>query len=89
MTTTVVHCRKCPYDVLIDRTTKYGNPYRIGKDGTRKQVIAKYREHLQKRPDLVAAAKAELLDKVLGCWCSPALCHGDVLAEIANGDLIW
>lgn len=92
MMTTVVHCRRAPYDVLIDRTTKYGNPYRIGKDGNRKQVITKYREYLRTRPDLVAAAKVELPGKVLGCWCKETptiLCHGDVLAEIANGDLTW
>ena len=24
----------------------------------------------------------ELKDKVLGCWCHPELCHGDVLVEL-------
>ncbi len=75
--------------MLVDRTTKWGNPFKVGKEHTRKQAIALYREYLLTRPDLVAAAKVELLDKVLGCWCKPALCHGDVLAEIANGDLTW
>lgn len=28
--------------------------------------------------------KSELKGKILGCWCSPLACHGDVLVEIAN-----
>lgn len=35
-------------------------------------------------PDLIEAAKRELKGKILGCWCAPLPCHGDVLAEIAN-----
>jgi hypothetical protein len=26
----------------------------------------------------------ELKGKILGCWCSPKSCHGDVLSELAN-----
>ena len=26
----------------------------------------------------------ELKCKILGCWCAPNECHGDVLAELAN-----
>ena len=33
---------------------------------------------------MMQRAKMELRGKVLGCWCSPKACHGDVLAEIAN-----
>jgi hypothetical protein len=35
------------YDVRIDRRTRWGNPYRIGVDGTRDEVIARYRLYLQ------------------------------------------
>jgi hypothetical protein len=41
--TKVVHRNKEKFDVLIDRTTIYGNPYEIGVDGTRKEVIAKFK----------------------------------------------
>ena len=27
----------------------------------------------------------ELRGKVLGCWCAPLACHGDVLERLANG----
>lgn len=86
--TTVVHCMREPFDIYIGRRTrqhaasKWGNPFHIGKDGTRDEVIAKYRAWIQTRPDLMAALP-ELRDKVLGCWCSPQACHGHVLAELA------
>ena len=40
----VVHCKKEPYDIYIGRPSKWGNPFSIGKDGTREEVIEKYRE---------------------------------------------
>lgn len=80
----VVHCKHAPFDVYIGRPSKWGNPFAIGRDGTRAQVIAKYREWLLNQPELVRQAKEELRGKVLGCWCVPQDCHGDVLAEVAN-----
>ena len=76
----VVHCKKSPYDVYIGRGSKWGNPFVIGKDGNRKQVIEKYRQYLLNNHELLTAIP-ELVDKVLGCWCSPEPCHGDVLIE--------
>ena len=29
------------------------------------------------------AALPELRGKILGCWCAPKVCHGDVLVELA------
>lgn len=85
MTTHVVHWRKDPCDVRIDRGTIWGNPFHIGPDGTRSQVIAKYRAWILTQPQLLARL-SELRGKTLGCWCKPAhLCHGDVLAELADG----
>lgn len=81
----VVHCKKSSYDVYIGRPSKWGNPYSIGKDGTREEVIEKYYLYLLERPELMAALP-ELKDKVLGCWCSPKACHGDVLIELAKKD---
>ncbi len=80
----VVHCKREPYDVYIGRPSKWSNPFVIGKDGTRSQVIDKYREYLYNSLELMAALP-ELEGKVLGCWCHPQTCHGDVLAELANG----
>ena len=80
----VVHCKKARYDVYIGRPSIWGNCFVIGKDGTRAEVVAKYRAWLEAKPDLVAKAKAELRGKVLACWCAPLPCHGNVLAKIAN-----
>lgn len=83
MTTRVVHCKKQPFDVYIGRPSKWGNPFVIGKDGTRDEVIAKYEQYIKSRTGLMAALP-ELKGKTLGCWCSPAKCHGDVLANLAD-----
>lgn len=82
-----MHCKRAPYDVYIGRPTKWGNPFKIGRDGTREQVIEKYRAWLLQQPELMAALP-ELRGKVLGCWCHPQACHGDVLAELANRDVL-
>lgn len=79
----VVHCKKDKFDVYIGRPSKWGNPFTIGKDGTREEVIEKYKEWLM-NSDLVEAAKKELKGMTLGCWCSPNACHGDFLYELAN-----
>lgn len=71
--------------VYIGRPTKWGNPFSIGKDGTREEVVIKYEQYLKNRPELIKAAKKELKGKDLVCYCAPKTCHGDVLLEVANG----
>jgi hypothetical protein len=65
------------------RRSKWANPFKIGLDGTRAEVIAKYRDYLLSRPELMAALP-ELCGKDLACWCWPEACHGEVLLELAN-----
>lgn len=79
----VVHCKRHRFDVYIGRPSKWGNPFVIGKDGTREEVITKYAAWVRTQPQLVAALP-ELRGKVLGCWCSPQPCHGDLLERLAN-----
>ena len=79
----VVHCKKAAHDVYIGRPSKWGNPFAIGRDGNREEVIAKYEEWVKKQPHLMAALP-ELKGKVLGCWCAPQACHGDVLAKLSK-----
>jgi len=78
--TRVVNLHNEPCDVRIDRTTKWGNPYRIGRDGDRAEVVRRYAAYLDSRPDLLAALP-ELVGKRWGCWCWPLPCHGDVLLD--------
>ena len=85
MSTTLVNVRhtdKC--DVMIDRTGPFGNPFKIGVNGDRVQVIEKYREWFYKRilTDTEFRDKIQSLKgRVLGCWCVPDLCHGMVIIE--------
>lgn len=84
MTTTVAHYKRDRCDVYVGRPSTFGNPFFIGRDGTRSEVIRKYEEWVRSQPDLVRQVKEELRGKILGCWCSPLPCHGDVLARIAD-----
>ena len=81
--TRVVHLKKEPYDIRIDRATEFGNPFVIGRDGTRAEVILKYAEWVKTQPNILARL-SELRGNTLGCWCKPLACHGDVLAAMAD-----
>lgn len=72
--------------VYCGRPGRWGNPFVIGKDGSREEVIAKYRQWLLARPELVEKARQELKGKDLICWCAPDACHAEVLAEVANAE---
>lgn len=82
-TTTVVNIRNSTCDQYIGRGSTFGNPYHIGEDGDREQVIEKFRAYFYKRltdasfRDKVLALKG----KRLGCWCVPLNCHGNVIVE--------
>lgn len=69
------------YDVYIGRPSPWGNPFRIGKDGTREEIIQKFKEFYEGCTDFRQQVKAELKNKILGCYCAPLPCHGDILAE--------
>ena len=63
--------------VYIGRPSKWGNPYEIGVDDIREEVITKYIDYLYNSGlyrDIM-----ELDGKILGCWCHPKHCHGDEL----------
>jgi hypothetical protein len=72
--------------VYIGRGSKWGNPFKIGADGTRDEVIAKFAEYIDNHPALMAEARTELKGKDLVCFCKPLACHGDILLRIANGE---
>ncbi len=79
--TKVVHIKKQPYDVYIGRPSKWGNPFTTG---SREQRIKRYKDYILQRRDLLDSLH-ELEGKVLGCWCKPKPCHGDVLVELIKG----
>ena len=80
------------YDVYIGRPRDpdaplgWGNPFRIGRDGSRAEVIAKYRAWLWDQcqsEEWFIDELATLHGKTLGCFCAPQPCHGDVLLKAA------
>lgn len=74
-------------DGCVDITRQggeWGNPYRVGIDGNRTQVLVKYDAYLTGDEALMARARRELRGRNLVCVCKPLACHGDVLLEIAN-----
>ena len=81
--TKVINCRKSDYNTYIGRPSKWGNPFEIGRDGTREEVIRAYEEWIRTQPALLNDL-VELRGKTLGCWCKPAACHGDVLVKLLN-----
>lgn len=70
--------------VLVDRTTKWGNHYRIGPHGTREEVIAKFETWLRMHPSQMRLVREQLAGKDLVCHCAPLPCHADVLLRVAN-----
>lgn len=73
--------------VNIMRGTEFGNKYYIGTDGTRDEVIAKYKRWLWRRIESDREFRGQvkaLHGKRLCCSCAPQACHGNVLADAAE-----
>ena len=90
MTRRVVHCETEPYDVYVGRPSKWGNPFSHKADSiatvrvkTRVEAIESYGKWLLTQPELISSLH-ELRGKVLGCWCYPHRCHGEILSRLAN-----
>ena len=86
----VVHVRKAVFDLYIGRAfaefpeSIWHNPIHLWNPNDieeRFRVLDQYKAYILRRPDLIAALP-ELEGKILGCWCRPKPCHGDVLVEL-------
>jgi hypothetical protein len=64
-------------------TSKWANPFTVAKAGSVEKAVALFEAYLSKNQELMASI-GELRGKVLGCWCKPGPCHGDILAKLAN-----
>jgi hypothetical protein len=75
-----------PNAIYVGRPSKWGNPFKIGVNGTREQVIEKYRiritQCIKDNPGVYDLS--ELRGKDLVCWCHPQPCHADILLKLAN-----
>jgi hypothetical protein len=92
--------RMPPNTVYVGRGTPWGNPFRIGTDGTAQECVEKFVNKLipyrHRGPHntladylesdaLLRAIELRLRGKNLACWCPlDQPCHADVLLEIAN-----
>jgi hypothetical protein len=83
--TVVANLLRERFDVYIGRGSKWRNPFRIGVHGNREEVIRKYKDYLLSKPELMGSLE-ELRGKVLGCFCKPKPCHGDVLVELLDSE---
>jgi hypothetical protein len=80
----VVNLKKDRYDVYIGRGSPYGNPFVIGTDGTRDEVIDKYKIYFYDKIANDPRFKQQvsrLKSKILGCHCKPLRCHGDIIKQ--------
>lgn len=86
--------KKEPFHVYIGRGrgSVWGNPFKIGEDGEREEVIEKYKQWLVfGEGRLLLKRLGELEGKTLGCWCSDhggltaddeLICHGQILLKL-------
>jgi hypothetical protein len=65
--------------VYVGRGSVWGNPFQIGRDGTRDEVIDRYEREILPLLNL-----SELRGKDLVCYCTPKRCHADLLLREAN-----
>ena len=70
--------------VHIGRGSEYGNPYVIGRHGTRRMVIRMFYYWLLAQPDVQRKWAHDLHGKDLVCYCAPEECHGDILLALAS-----
>jgi len=85
--------------VKVDRTTKWGNPFVIGRHGTQEECVARFEAMaihgkvdaegpIPEQRALLGLLREhinELRGRNLACWCEPGTpCHADTLLKLAN-----
>lgn len=80
-------------DIYIGRTCKRGgwnldrskwnNPFSIKSCGSTEEACRRYEQYIRENPFLIEQLP-ELQGKILGCWCKPNMCHGDILIKLLN-----
>jgi hypothetical protein len=85
--------------VKVDRSTRWGNPLHVGRDGDRAECVARFERLLAgdcaSEAELVwretaLAHRSKLKGKNLACWCAlpepgrPDICHAAALLRFAS-----
>ncbi len=77
--------------IYIGRPSPLGNPFVIGRDGNRDEVIGKYSDYIRRELERNVKVRDEFNrivelsrkgDVNLVCWCAPKKCHGDVIKSM-------
>lgn len=93
---TVVNGKDSDYTIYIGRANLsynlpisiFANPFKISSTCTREESVAKFKEYFMNNEALQEEALIQIpSEAILGCWCKPLTCHGDVIAEYINGRL--
>ena len=86
-----LHYDQC--HIRIDRSSPFGNKFKIGRDGNRNEVCDKHAKYVDNHLELVFDLDAVIsklpryLEVVkLGCWCKPKRCHGDTYKKLLEQD---
>lgn len=70
---------------LIRQGSKLHNPFKLINESDRDQIINRFIEHFCASDELKSFSLHTCHDdSILGCWCKPLACHGDVIAEYVN-----
>lgn len=67
--------------------TIFGNPFHLGPDGDRTEVLLKFAEYWYAEEQRWLRMMAYIFlqpNAVLGCWCHPLACHGWIIAGYLN-----
>jgi len=65
----------------------FHNPYHVGLDGNRNEVILKFADYWYASEQKRLRERALFIlgpTSILGCWCKPLACHGDIIAGYVN-----
>ena len=69
------------------QSSPFSNIYKVGKHGTREEVIQRYTKYIVDKLNNEPTLKHKLTKmkgKNLGCWCNPELCHGHILLKLID-----
>lgn len=82
---------KQPYTIYIGRVSKtnpglFGNKFVVGVHGPRGECVRLFREwfYSEEQDAIEYRRRVDAMidrDSILGCFCKPASCHGDVISE--------
>lgn len=72
----------------IPSGSRWGNPYKFRSYNSRREVVQLFERHLQRTKELREAV-GDLKGKVLGCWCAPEECHGEILHKEAGNRPVY